>query len=133
MDTSSGTTSTIAENEEKKQPAPSERSIDDGGEAPMPMTPSMHDPNGPDLSFPFQSTNIEEGGFTEEYRVVSRTGYVPADRALIPIPSHLPQFPPAVTDPEKARELKDVKLVTFVPNDPQDPRNHPKWYKWCKY
>ncbi|KAI0761141.1 MFS general substrate transporter [Irpex lacteus] len=91
----------------------------------------MHDPNAPDLSFPFQSTNIDQGGFTEEYRVVSRTGFVSAQQALRPIPSHLPlQFPPAVTDPEKARELKNVKLVTFVPDDPQDPRNHPKWYKW---
>lgn len=135
MDVASSTTSTIAENDgEKKHRAHSERTFDDGGEAAEPMTPPMHDPNAPDLSFPFQSTNIEQGGFTEEYRVVSRTGYVSAQQALRPIPSHLPlQFPPAVTDPEKARELKNVKLVTFVPDDPQDPRNHPKWYKWCKY
>ena len=131
MDTPS-TTTTIAENEGQTKKTPLEHSLEDGGEAPTPMTPSMHDPNAPDLSFPFQSTNIAEGGFTDEYRVVSRTGFVPADRALLPIWSHQPELPPAVRDPEKARQLKDVKLVTFVPNDPQDPRNHPKWYKWCK-
>lgn len=94
---------------------------------------SHHDPNRPDLSFPFQSTKIEEGGFTDEYRTVSRTGYIHADTALRPIPSHTSITPAALRDPEKARELHNKKLVTFVPDDPEDPRNHANWYKWCKY
>ncbi|KAI0682794.1 MFS general substrate transporter [Cytidiella melzeri] len=90
-----------------------------------------HDPNAVDLSFPFQSTNIDEGGFTDEYRVLSKTGFIPADKALHPIPSHLPNHTPHVyEDPEKARALKDVQLVTFVPNDLEDPRNHSKLYRW---
>ena len=54
-------TSTVAGSEEPKpQPSgthtPEERQE---GEAP-------YDPTTPDPSFPFQSTNIEEGGFTNE-------------------------------------------------------------------
>ena len=92
-----------------------------------------HDPNRPDLSFPFQTTNIEQGGFTDEYRAVTKSGYIPADTALRPIPSHHSEKPAALRDPEKARELSDKKLVTFVPDDPEDPRNKSYWYKWCKY
>lgn len=92
-----------------------------------------HDPNRPDLSFPFQTTNIDQGGFTDEYRAVTKEGYIPADHALRPIPSHDSAIPPALRDPEKARALSDKKLVTFVPDDPEDPRNKPNWFKWCKY
>lgn len=95
--------------------------------------PPSHDPNEGDRSFPFQSTNMAEGGYTDEYRMVSKAGFIPANTALRPIPSHHSVTPPALRDPEKARELKDVKLVTFVANDPQDPRNHARWYKWCMH
>ena len=91
-----------------------------------------HDPNRPDLSFPFQTTNIDQGGFTDEYRMVTKEGYVPAELALRPIPSHHSVTPPALRDPEKHRDISDKKLVTFVPDDPEDPRNHPNWFKWCK-
>lgn len=91
---------------------------------------SRHDPNAPDLSFPFQTTNIEQGGFTEEYRTVTRTGFMNADTALRPIPTHVSVTPLALQDPEKARNLKHTKLVTFVPNDPEDPRNHSNLWKW---
>lgn len=94
---------------------------------------SHHNPNLPDLSFPFQTTNIEQGGFTEEYRTVTRTGFMNADTALRPIPTHVSVAPLALQDPEKARNLKHTKLVTFVPNDPEDPRNHSNLWKWCKY
>ncbi|EKM53821.1 uncharacterized protein PHACADRAFT_211461 [Phanerochaete carnosa HHB-10118-sp] len=89
-----------------------------------------HDPNRPDLSFPFQTTNIEEGGFTEEYRIVTKAGYIPGDLALRPIPSHHSEKPAALRDPEKTRALSDKKLVTFIPDDPEDPRNKPNWFKW---
>lgn len=92
-----------------------------------------HDPNRADLSFPFQSTNVEQGGFTDEYRTVSKTGYINAGLALRPIPSHVSAEPLALRDPEKARELSHMKLVTFVPDDAEDPRNHSYWYKWCMY
>ncbi|CAL1705557.1 unnamed protein product [Somion occarium] len=89
-----------------------------------------HDPTQPDISFPFQTTNVQEGGFTDEYRVVSDTGLISADKALRPIPSHISITPPALRDPEKAEQLKKVKLVTFLENDPEDPRNYSKGYKW---
>ncbi len=94
---------------------------------------SHHDPNRPDLSFPFQSTNIEQGGFTDEYRTVTKTGFMNANNALRPIPTHMSSPPLALLDPEKARNLKRTKLVTFVPEDPEDPRNHSNLWKWCKY
>ncbi|KAI0705905.1 MFS general substrate transporter [Cytidiella melzeri] len=94
----------------------------------------MHNPNAPDLSFPFQSTNTAEGGFTDEYRVVSRTGFIRADTALRPIPSRHPEATPrtphVLEDSEKARALRDVKLVTFVPDDPEDPRNKSNLFRW---
>ena len=100
-------------------------------EASAPQEPPSHDPNAPDPSFPFASTNIAQGGMTDEYRVVSPTGMISGDKALRPIPSNHSVTPPVLRDPEMARELKNVKLVTFVPNDPEDPRTWSKLYKWC--
>ena len=94
---------------------------------------SHHDPTRPDLSFPFATTNTSQGGFTDEYRTVTRTGYMPAHTALRPIPSHTSVTPPALRDPEKLKELNRTKLVTFVPDDPEDPRNKSYWFKWCTY
>lgn len=98
------------------------------------LSPSLshHDPNRADLSFPFATTNTAQGGFTDEYRTVTRTGYMPANTALRPIPSHVSVTPPALRDPEKLRTLSHTKLVTFVPDDPEDPRNNSYAYKWCK-
>lgn len=95
--------------------------------------PTSHNPNNADLSFPFATTDIDRGGFTEEYRTTSKTGFVPADLALRPIPTHFSELPGALRDPEKARGLKDVKLVTWLPNDPEDPRNWSNAYRWCTY
>lgn len=93
-----------------------------------------HDPNRPDISFPFGTTNIQEGGITDEYRVTSKTGYIAADsNALHPVPTHVSQAPHALKDPEKAAELEKVKLVTWLDNDPEDPRNWSNTYKWCRH
>jgi hypothetical protein len=135
MDTSrsaSSTTIAHSHHEEKIGHLP-KRSPSIVDEVSPPIVPPTDDPNAADLSFPFQSTNINEGGMTDEYRVISDTGFISPSDALRPIPSHGSAAPPAVRDPEKARKLKDVKLVTFVPNDPEDPRNYSKWFKWCKY
>lgn len=95
-----------------------------------PVEPPTHDPAQPDLSFPFATTNTQQGGFTDEYRTTTKTGFVPADLALRPIPTHVSQVPGALKDPEKAAALKDMKLVTWLPNDPEDPRNWSKAYRW---
>lgn len=98
-----------------------------------PHNPASHDPDRPDISFPFQTTNTVEGGFTDEYRVTSKTGYITADLALRPVPSRYHKLPAVLADPEKAFRLKQVKLVTWYENDPEDPRNWKNAYKWCEY
>ncbi|EIW51893.1 MFS general substrate transporter [Trametes versicolor FP-101664 SS1] len=95
-----------------------------------PHNPASHDPDRPDISFPFQTTNTVEGGFTDEYRVTSKTGYITADLALRPVPSRYHKLPAVLADPEKAFRLKQVKLVTWYENDPEDPRNWKNAYKW---
>ncbi|KZT02366.1 MFS general substrate transporter [Laetiporus sulphureus 93-53] len=89
-----------------------------------------HDRTRADLSFPFTTTDVERGGFTDEYRTTSKTGYMQADLALRPIPTHVSELPGALRDPEKAAQLKDMKLVTWLPNDPEDPRNWSDLYRW---
>ncbi|KZT09290.1 MFS general substrate transporter [Laetiporus sulphureus 93-53] len=102
---------------------------EDGDENEL-RSPPSHDRNRADLSFPFTTTDVERGGFTDEYRTVSKTGYMQADLALRPIPTHVSMIPGALRDPEKAAQLKDVKLVTWLPNDPEDPRNWSYLYRW---
>lgn len=137
MESPNSETSTLAASEENKHQENKHNAqslqTPENGEAPSPRPslPPSHDPRLGDPSFPFQSSNLAEGGFTDEYRVVSKTGFIPADTALRPIPSHQSITPGALRDPEKAKELKDVKLVTFVDNDPKDPRNYSKLFKWC--
>lgn len=93
--------------------------------------PVTHDAARADLSFPFETTDVDRGGMTDEYRVASKTGFVPADTALRPIPTHVSVIPGALRDPEKAAALKDMKLVTWLENDPEDPRNWSSLYRWC--
>lgn len=88
-----------------------------------------HDPNAADLSYPFRA----EAGLTSEYRDISDTGLIRGDTAFRRVPSIHAEAPPPIRDPEKAKHLSDLKLVTFVPNDPEDPRNFSRWFKWCKY
>ncbi len=94
-------------------------------------THESHDEGRPDISFPFGTTDTNRGGFTNEYRAVSHTGFLPADLALRPVPSHVYRLPQALADPEKARELKQMKLVTWKEGDPEDPRNWSALYRWC--
>lgn len=94
--------------------------------------PRSHDENLPDISFPFITTDINRGGLTNEYRAFTKDGYVDADHALRPIPTHVSDIPGDLKDPEKAARLRDVKLVTWLPDDPEDPRNWSNTYKWCK-
>ncbi|RPD67408.1 MFS general substrate transporter [Lentinus tigrinus ALCF2SS1-6] len=93
-------------------------------------THESHDDNRPDMSFPFGTTDLNRGGFTNEYRAVSDTGFLPADLALRPVPSHIYRLPQALADPEKARELKQMKLVTWKEGDAEDPRNWSNLYRW---
>jgi len=95
--------------------------------------PRSHDENQPDISFPYITTDINRGGLTNEYRGVAKEGFVQADQALRPIPTHASDVPQALRDPEKAAQLRDMKLVTWLPDDPEDPRNWSNLYKWCKY
>ena len=95
--------------------------------------PRSHDENLPDISFPFITTDINRGGLTNEYRAFTREGYVSADHALRPIPTHVSDIPGDLKDPEKAARLRDMKLVTWLPDDPEDPRNWSNMYKWCMY
>ncbi|GBE85598.1 Uncharacterized MFS-type transporter [Sparassis crispa] len=96
----------------------------------IPTISLTHDPNRADLSFPFGTTDVGRAGFTDEYRTTSRTGYIPADLALRPIPTHLSVIPDELQDPEKVRRLQSVKLVTWLKNDPEDPRNWSNAYRW---
>ncbi|KAI0694403.1 MFS general substrate transporter [Cerioporus squamosus] len=93
-------------------------------------THESHDDGRPDISFPFGTTDMNRGGFTDEYRAVTDTGFLPADLALRPVPSHVYRLPQALADPEKARELKQMKLVTWKDGDAEDPRNWSNLYRW---
>ncbi|KAH9939282.1 MFS general substrate transporter [Epithele typhae] len=90
---------------------------------------SHHDER-PDLSFPFSTTDTGRAGYTNEYRAVSAEGYIPADLALRPVPSRVYRTPQVLADPEKARSLKHMKLVTWKEDDPEDPRNWSSTYRW---
>ncbi|KAH9928079.1 MFS general substrate transporter [Fomitopsis serialis] len=79
--------------------------------------PRSHDENQPDISFPYITTDINRGGLTNEY-------------PLRPIPTHASDVPQALRDPEKAAQLRDMKLVTWLPDDPEDPRNWSNLYRW---
>ncbi|KAI0066245.1 MFS general substrate transporter [Artomyces pyxidatus] len=91
----------------------------------------FHISSHPDLSYPYQTTNVLLSGFTDEYREVSETGTVPLAGALYRAQSRLAHEPDyASSDPEKSYKLKDVQLVVWKPDDPEDPRNWSKLYKW---
>lgn len=92
-----------------------------------------HDPQAPDLSFPFATTNIASGGLTNEYRTANAEGYVSATRPGVL--TRVPSEPAAQfwrNDEEQARRMKDVKLVTWTVGDKEDPRNWSNTYRWCK-
>ncbi|KAJ6460766.1 MFS general substrate transporter [Mycena vitilis] len=89
-----------------------------------------HDDRHADLSFPSQTTDITEGGFTDEYRVSTRSGFMDARTALHPVLSRVSEPPHALVDPEKAAELTKVHLVTWKEDDPEDPRNWSVPWRW---
>ncbi|KAJ7735133.1 MFS general substrate transporter [Mycena maculata] len=89
-----------------------------------------HDDWAPDLSFPFQTTDTTEGGFTDEYRVSTKSGFIDARHALHPVLSRVAETPHALSDLEKAEKLTKTKLVTWKENDPEDPRNWSALWRW---
>ncbi|KAK0185633.1 MFS general substrate transporter [Armillaria mellea] len=84
------------------------------------MRSRSHDSTRPDLSRPSHS-------ITQEGRDVSHKGYVKFESALQPVHEGLPDL---LKDPEKARTIKDLYLVTWLENDPEDPRNWSPAWRW---
>ncbi|PBK67153.1 MFS general substrate transporter [Armillaria solidipes] len=84
------------------------------------MRSRSHDSTRADLSRPSRSV-------TQEGRDVSHKGYVKFESALQPVHEGLPDL---LKDPEKARTIKDLYLVTWLENDPEDPRNWSPVWRW---
>ncbi|KAG7444099.1 MFS general substrate transporter [Guyanagaster necrorhizus] len=84
------------------------------------MRSRSHDSTRPDLSHPSHAV-------TQEGRDVSHKGYVKFESALQPVHEGLPDL---LRDPEKARTIKDLYLVTWLENDPEDPRNWSPVWRW---
>lgn len=88
----------------------------------------------PDLAFPSLTTDLERaGGFTNEYRQETATGLMPfksEHEKQFPSPATPEQLPDGLkrattkyealklTDPERAKDLENVFLVTWKLNDP---------------
>ncbi|KAI1795035.1 MFS general substrate transporter [Ganoderma leucocontextum] len=106
------------------------KDVHDGVHLTRTLTHGSHDERRPDISFPFETTNAAGKGLADEYRAVTESGYLPADLALCPVPSRVYRLPQALADPEVARALKDMKLVTWKEGDPEDPRNWSNRYRW---
>lgn len=91
----------------------------------------------PDLAFPYLTTDMSRGGITQEYRIETREGFIPANDAeygLQPMRSrattiHGDRF--VLHDKEKGG-MGEKKLVTFQEGDPQNPRNWSKSRRWSK-
>ncbi|KZV75241.1 MFS general substrate transporter [Peniophora sp. CONT] len=90
-----------------------------------PIQPSTHRPGSPDISYPYQTTDLPGDVGDDEYRETARSGVVAPSDAILNAAARLPSI-----DPEKARRMKDVKLVVFKPNDPEDPRTWSRLYRW---
>ncbi|KAJ7165627.1 MFS general substrate transporter [Mycena crocata] len=91
-----------------------------------PIRSKTHNERAADLSFPYQTTDTSKGGFGDEYRVSSPSGFVQA-RSLHPVPVDKLE---ASADPEKAEKLVHTHLVTWTENDPEDPRNWSTLWRW---
>ncbi|KAF7318168.1 MFS general substrate transporter [Mycena chlorophos] len=96
----------------------------------LPPALKTHDDGAPDLSFPLQTTDVAEGGMTDEYRISTRSGTIAARDALYPVMSRTVEVPHALLDPEKADKLSRVLLVTWKEKDPEDPRNWSSLWRW---
>lgn len=91
----------------------------------------------PDLAFPSLTTDVERAGYTNEYRQETKAGLVPF-RSETQQPHPLPAAPKKeeetlpdglkkattkyetlkATDPERAKDLENLLLVTWKINDP---------------
>lgn len=94
-----------------------------------------HDPTRADLSYPFETSQINPVGHISEYRATSPTGLIP-ERILEPIASRTSALTRTrtVTDVEKGGktgESKGFQFVTWKEDDPEDPRNWSNLYRWC--
>jgi hypothetical protein len=94
----------------------------------------------PDLSFPGITTDTARGGFSEEYRLKTGEGYIRGDapaelgglrRSISRVPTERAKF--VGDDPEKARRLKEVKLVTWKADDKEDPRSWSSLWRWGEF
>ncbi len=94
----------------------------------------------PDLSFPGITTDTNQGGFSDEYRVQTNAGFVRFD--ALPEEGGLTRSISRVTtsnatfvgdDPEKAKRLKEVKLVTWKIDDKEDPRSWSNTWRWGEW
>lgn len=87
------------------------------------MRSRTHDSTRADLSRPLHAA-------TDEARAVSKAGYVKFEAALQPVMDTLPEGHVVIDDPEKAKRVKDLYLVTWLPDDPEDPRNWSTTWRW---
>lgn len=96
----------------------------------------QHDPTRADLSYPFETSQVNPVGHISEYRATSPTGLIP-ERVLEPIASRTLTLTRTrtVTDVEKGGKTTEpkggFKFVVWKENDPEDPRNWSKLYRWC--
>lgn len=87
------------------------------------MRTRTHDSARADISRP-------TGAVTDEARAVSKAGYVKFEAALQPVMDTLPEGHAMLDDPEKAKHVKDLYLVTWLPDDVEDPRNWSSTWRW---
>lgn len=95
----------------------------------------QHDSTRADLSYPFETTNVNPVGQLNEYRARSPTGLIP-ERYLETIASRTSEqtHTRTVIDVEKGgktKESKGFQFVTWKVDDPEDPRNWSNLYRWC--
>ncbi|KIY43539.1 hypothetical protein FISHEDRAFT_78392 [Fistulina hepatica ATCC 64428] len=83
-----------------------------------------HDSTRADLSRPSRAR-------TDEFRGFSKAGYVKFETALTPVLEGLPADHAILDDPEKAKKVKNLFLVTWLPDDSEDPRNWSPIWRWC--
>ncbi|KIY43541.1 MFS general substrate transporter [Fistulina hepatica ATCC 64428] len=82
-----------------------------------------HDSTRADLSRPSRAR-------TDEFRGFSKAGYVKFETALTPVLEGLPADHAILDDPEKAKKVKNLFLVTWLPDDSEDPRNWSPIWRW---
>ncbi len=89
----------------------------------------------PDLSFPTITTNVEAGGFSQEYTTANAKGFVLAsapieEGGLERSATRLLTRTPTRTAAEAEKNGGELKLVTWKVDDKQDPRNWSSAIRW---